>query len=45
MAARDNRTIVAGDDSGRLHFLRIVEADETKPSLGEVKIPLLSHSG
>jgi hypothetical protein len=28
-----------------LHFLRIVEADETKPSLGEVKIPLLSHSG
>ena len=45
IAAQDNRTIVAGDDFGRLHFLRIVEADETKPSPGEVKIPLLSHSG
>jgi len=24
-------TIVAGDESGRVHFLRLVEADETKP--------------
>ena len=45
IAAQDNRTIVAGDDFGRLHFLRIVEADETKPSPCEVKIPLLSNSG
>ena len=29
--APDGRTIVAGDESGRVHFLRLVEADETKP--------------
>jgi WD40 repeat protein len=27
---QDNRTIIAGDSFGRLHFLRLVEADETK---------------
>jgi WD40 repeat protein len=43
VAAQDNRTIVAGDGFGRLHFLRLVEADETKPSPAEVKIPLLLH--
>jgi WD40 repeat protein len=35
IVAQDNRTIVAGDQSGRLHFLRIVEADETKSPIGE----------
>jgi WD40 repeat protein len=39
--APDGRTIVAGEDSGRVHFLRIVEADETKPSAGDTKIELL----
>ena len=29
--APDGRTIVAGDGSGRVHFLRLVEADPTKP--------------
>ena len=41
IAAQDNRTIVAGDGFGRLHFLRLVEADETKPCTGDTKIPLL----
>jgi WD40 repeat protein len=41
--APDGRTIVAGEDSGRVHFLRLVEADETKPPMGETKIPLLTH--
>jgi WD40 repeat protein len=35
------RTIVAGDASGRVHFLRLVEADQTKPAIGETKIQLL----
>ncbi len=35
------RTITAGDASGRVHFLRLVEADETKPAPGDAKIPLL----
>jgi WD40 repeat protein len=29
--APDGRTIVAGDRSGRMHFLGLVEADKTKP--------------
>ena len=41
IAAQDNRTIVAGDSLGRVHFLRLVEADETKPAIGETKIQLL----
>src|SRR5271165_1997137 len=45
MAARDNRTIVAGDDLGGLHFLQIVEADETRPAIGDTKIPLLECQG
>jgi len=36
----DGRTIVAGDRSGRMHLLQLVEADENKP-MGETKIPLL----
>jgi WD40 repeat protein len=43
-AAQDNRTIVAGDDFGGLHFLRIVEADETKPAIGDTKIWLLQQN-
>ena len=39
----DGRTIVAGDASGRVHLLRLVEADKTKPPVGEIKIPLLQH--
>jgi len=39
--SRDGRTIIAGDKSGRLHFLQLVEADKTKPLIGETKIQLL----
>ena len=39
IAAQDNQTIVAGDNFGRLHFLRLVEADKTKPPIGEDKDP------
>jgi WD40 repeat protein len=31
----DGRTIVAGDGFGRVHFLRLVEADKTKPAPGD----------
>ncbi len=37
----DGRTIVAGDGTGRVHFLRLVEADETKPPIRDTKIQLL----
>jgi WD40 repeat protein len=37
----DGRTIVAGDESGRVHFLRLVEADKTKAPFGDTKIPRL----
>jgi WD40 repeat protein len=37
----DGRTIVAGESSGRVHFLRLVEADKTKREIGEAKIHLL----
>jgi WD40 repeat protein len=43
IAAQDNRTIIAGDNFGRMHFLQLVEADETKLLPGEIKIPLLLH--
>ena len=33
--------IFAGDELARVYFLQLVEADETKPLPGEVKIPLL----
>ena len=35
--------IVVGDNLGRVHFLRLVEADPTKPAIGETKIQLLQH--
>jgi WD40 repeat protein len=38
----DGRTIVAGDVSGRVHFLRLVEADEKKPD-GDTKTQHLHH--
>jgi len=37
----DGRTIIAGDSSGRVHFLRLVEADPTKSQIGETKIQFL----
>ena len=39
IVAQDNRTIVAGDGFGRLHFLRIVGAYETNSLSAEVKVP------
>jgi WD40 repeat protein len=39
--AANDRTIVAGDELGRVHLLRLVEADPTKPPKGETRIPLL----
>jgi WD40 repeat protein len=43
IVAQDNRTIVAGDGFGRVHFLQLVEADPTKPAPGDAKIQLLQH--
>jgi WD40 repeat protein len=39
--APDGQTIIVGDALGLVHFLRLVEADETKPALSDTKIPLL----
>ena len=39
--ALDGQTIIAGDASGRVHILRLVEADPTKHPPGESKIQLL----
>ncbi len=39
--APDAQTIIGGDALGRVHFLRLVEADETKSLPSEIKIPLL----
>jgi WD40 repeat protein len=41
--APDGRTIIAGDSFGRLHFLRLVEADETMLLPADRKIVLLHH--
>jgi WD40 repeat protein len=41
--APDGRTIIAGDSFGRLHFLRLVEADETMLLPADRKIMLLHH--
>jgi TIR domain len=41
--APDCLTVVAGDMQGRVHFLRLVEADKTKPPIGETKIQLLTQ--
>jgi hypothetical protein len=38
----DGQTIIAGESSGRVHFLQIVEADETKPAFGQTKIQFLN---
>jgi len=35
--ASDGRTIIAGDVSGRMHFLQLVEADKTKMQLPQHK--------
>jgi WD40 repeat protein len=35
------QTIIAGDALGQVHFLELVEADETKPPIGDTRIPLL----
>ena len=34
----DSLTIVAGDSFGRLHFLRLIEADQTRPALDDIRI-------
>jgi WD40 repeat protein len=39
--APDGQRIIAGDALGRVHFLRLVEADETMPPPGDAKIVLL----
>jgi WD40 repeat protein len=39
--APHGRTIIAGDESGRVHFLSLIEADETKSQIHETKIQLL----
>jgi hypothetical protein len=31
--------IVVGDEFGRVHFLQLVEADETNPSLADINKP------
>jgi WD40 repeat protein len=37
----NGRTMIAADESGKVHFLRLVEANPTKLAIGETKIPLL----
>jgi WD40 repeat protein len=39
--APDGQTIIAGDSLGQMHFLRLVEANKTKPAIGDTKIQLL----
>jgi WD40 repeat protein len=41
--APDAHTMIAEDALGRVHFLRLVEADPTKLLPSETKIPLLQH--
>ena len=43
--APDGQTIIAGESSGRVHFLRLVEENETKRLTGETKIQLLRRKG
>jgi hypothetical protein len=40
-ASLDGRTSVGGDVTGNMHFLRLVEANETKPVIRDTKIPPL----
>jgi WD40 repeat protein len=42
--APDTPRITAIDESGRVHFLRLVEADKTESQMHEAKISLLSTS-
>ena len=37
----NGQMLIGGDKFGRVHFLQLVEADKTKPSIGDAKIPLL----
>jgi WD40 repeat protein len=37
----DSQTIISGDALGRMHFLRLVEPDPTKPAPEDIKIQLL----
>jgi WD40 repeat protein len=39
--APNARTIVVGESSDRVHFLVLIEADKTKPAIGDTKIQLL----
>jgi hypothetical protein len=39
--APDGSWVIAGESSGRVHFLQLVEADPTNPAIGETKIQLL----
>jgi WD40 repeat protein len=41
--APDGRTIIAGDELGRVHFLRLVEAEKTKPPTGDTRILFLQR--
>jgi WD40 repeat protein len=43
--APNGRTIIGGDNSGRVYFLRVVEPDETIPPIGDTKIQLLMCQG
>ena len=43
--APDGQTIIAGGRSGRVHLLRLIEADKTKPAIGDTKIQLLHRQG
>jgi hypothetical protein len=37
----DGQIIIAGDSLENVHLLRLIEADETKPPIGDTKIVLL----
>ena len=37
----DGQMTIGEDTASRMHFLRLVEADPTKPAIGETKIQLL----
>jgi WD40 repeat protein len=39
--APDLHRIIVGDELGRVHFLRFIEADKSKPRNGDIKFPLL----
>ena len=41
--APDGRTIIAVGELCGVHFLRLIEADETKSPMGDTKIQLLQH--